>query len=72
MCNYLNLQYSFADIRTAFLYPSRSTDPDHALYIRRRVGATDADMPPVVKLLKEMYGLPEAACAFNDHLHSTH
>jgi len=28
-------------------------------------------MPPVVKLLKEMYGLPEAARAFNDHLHRT-
>ena len=28
-------------------------------------------MPPVVKLLKEMYGLPEAARAFNDHLHHT-
>jgi len=28
-------------------------------------------MPPVYKLLKEMYGLPEAARAFNDHLHCT-
>ena len=71
LCNSLDLQYSPADIRTAFLYPSRSTDPDHALYIRRPLGASDLDMPPVVKLLKEMYGLPEAARAFNDHLHCT-
>jgi len=71
LCNSLNLQYSSADIRTAFLYPSRSTDPDHALYIRRPSGATDSEMPPIVKLLKEMYGLPEAARAFNDHLHRT-
>jgi hypothetical protein len=40
MCNSLDLQYSSADIRTAFLYPSRSTEPDHALYIRRPLGAS--------------------------------
>ena len=33
--------------------------------------ATDSDMPPVIKLLKEMYGLPEAARAFNEHLDKT-
>ena len=71
ICNSLDLQYSSADIRTAFLYPSRPTDPAHSLYIRRPPGATDADMPPVVKLLKEMYGLPEAARAFNEHLDRT-
>ena len=31
-----------------------------------------ADMPHVIKLLKEMYGLPEAARAFNGHLDRTH
>ena len=44
MCNSLDLQYSSADIRTAFLHPSRSTEPDHALYIRRPLGASDADI----------------------------
>jgi len=71
ICNSLDLQYSSADIRTAFLYPSRPTDSAHSLYVRRPPGATDADMPPVVKLLKEMYGLPEAARAFNEHLDRT-
>ena len=50
LCNSLDLQYSSTDIRTAFLYPSRSTDPHHALYIRRPLGATDSDMPPIVIL----------------------
>ena len=51
ICNSLDLQYSSADIRTAFLYPSRPTDPDHSLYIRRPSGATDSNMLPIIKLL---------------------
>ena len=47
------------DVKTAFLHPSLK--PEEKIYLRRPKGATDKDMPPIVELLKCIYGLPQAA-----------
>ena len=56
------------DVKTAFLHPSLK--PDEKIYLRRPKGATDEDMPPVVELLKCIYGLPQAAKYFDEHVTS--
>jgi hypothetical protein len=57
------------DIKTAFLYPSLKENED--IYLRRPTGATDDIMPPIVKLLKCLYGLPQASKYFDEHLSAT-
>ena len=53
------------DVKTAFLY---GEVPDNQyIYMRRPAGLTDADMPPVVRLRKCLYGLPHAPATFRQH-----
>ena len=54
------------DVKTAFLHPSLK--PDEKIYLRRPKGATDKYMPPIVELLKCIYGLPQAAKYFDEHV----
>jgi hypothetical protein len=42
------------DIKTAFLYPSLKADEN--IYTRRPSGVSDDVMPPIVQLLKYLYG----------------
>ena len=39
--------------------------------MRRPSGLTDADMPPIVRLLKSIYGLPMASAKFREHSDTT-
>ena len=65
----LDLDLVSHDIKTAFLYPSLKENED--IYLRRPAGATDEIMPPIVKLLKCVYGLPQASKYFDEHLSAT-
>ena len=62
----LDLDLVSHDIKTAFLYPSLKANED--IYLRRPAGATDDIMPPIIKLLKCFYGLPQASKYFDEHL----
>jgi hypothetical protein len=42
--------------------------PAEKIYLRRPKGATDEDMPPIVELLKCIYGLPQASKYFDEHI----
>jgi hypothetical protein len=65
----LDLELLSVDVRTAFLYPT--IPADEPIYMRRPTGLTDADMPPVVRLNKCIYGLPMASAQFREHSDST-
>jgi hypothetical protein len=59
-----DMEMACADVKTAFLYP----DLNETLYMRRPPGLpSDFDFPPVVKLNKCIYGLPQASAAFRLH-----
>jgi hypothetical protein len=58
-------EFQSADVRTAFLYGEVPANQD--IYICRPIGLTDADMPPVVRLRKCLYGLPMASAMFKEH-----
>jgi hypothetical protein len=62
----LDLDLVSHDIKTAFLYPSLKEGED--IFLRRPAGASDEVMPPIVKLLKCLYGLPQASKYFDEHL----
>jgi hypothetical protein len=62
----LDLDLVSHDIKTAFLYPSLKENED--IYLRRPTVATDDVMPPIVKLLKCLYGFSQASKYFDDHL----
>ena len=64
-----DLDHDSLDVKTAFLYPPLKSDD--RTWLRRPRGLTDAHMPPVVELLKSIYGLPKASQYFEDYL-STH
>jgi hypothetical protein len=53
------------DVKAAFLYSPLK--PHEIIYMRRPPGLTDADMPPVVRLAKCIYGMPEASAYFHEH-----
>ena len=57
------------DIKSAFLYSS--LQPEEKIFVKRPSGAGDDIMPPVVQLVKCIYGLPQASKYFDDHLSST-
>ena len=57
------------DVKTAFLYPPLK--PDEIIYMRRPKGLSDSDMPPVVRLKKCVYGLPQASAYFRAHSDAT-
>jgi hypothetical protein len=59
----LDLDLVSHDIKTAFLYPSLKENKD--IYLRRPMGATGDIMPPIVKQLKCLYGLPQASKYFD-------
>jgi hypothetical protein len=65
----LDLDLVAHDIKTAFLYPSLKDGED--IFLRRPAGATDEVMPPIVKLLKCLYGLPQASKYFDEHMSNT-
>ena len=58
-------EFQSADVRTAFLYGEVPANQD--IYMSRPNGLTDADMPPVVRLRKCLYGLPMASAMFKEH-----
>ena len=58
-------EFQSADVRTAFLYGEVPANQD--IYMSRPTGLTDADMPPVVRLRKCLYGLPMASAMFKEH-----
>jgi hypothetical protein len=58
-------KFQSADVRTAFLYGEVPANQD--IYMSRPTGLTDADMPPVVRLRKCLYGLPMASAMFKAH-----
>lgn len=60
-----NYEFQSADVRTAFLYGEVPANQD--IYMSRPAGLTDADMPPVVRLRKCLYGLPMASAMFKEH-----
>lgn len=60
-----DLEMESIDVKTAFLYPL--LDESEVIYMRRPKGLTDADMPPVIRLRKCIYGLPQAAEKFRTH-----
>jgi hypothetical protein len=61
----LDLDLVSHDIKTAFLYPSLKENED--IYLCRPTGVSDEVMPPIVKLLKCLYGLPQASKYFDEH-----
>jgi hypothetical protein len=64
-----DLELESADVNSAFLYgeiPSTQW-----IYMRRPAGLTDEDMPPMVRLLKSIYGLPMASAKFREHSDKT-
>ena len=64
-----DLELESADVNSAFLY---GEIPGHQwIYMRRPSGLTDADMPPIVRLLKSIYGLPMASAKFREHSDTT-
>jgi hypothetical protein len=64
-----NLELESADVNLAFLY---GETPGHQwIYMRRPSGLTDVDMPPIVRLLKSIYGLPMASAKFREHSDTT-
>jgi hypothetical protein len=65
----LDLNLASHDIKTAFLYPSLKENED--IYLRCPAGVTDDVMLPIVKLLKCLYGLPQASKYFDEHLSTT-
>ena len=62
----LDLDLNTHDVKTAFLHPSLK--PEEKIYLRRPKGATDDQMPPIVELLKCIYGLPQASKYFDEHI----
>ena len=64
-----DMELSSVDVKTAFLYGELKEGT--TLYMRRPHDLTDADMPPIVKLKKCIYGLPEAAARFREHSDKT-
>jgi hypothetical protein len=62
----LDLDLNTHDVKTAFLHPSLK--PEEKIYLRRPKGASDNDMPPIVELLKCIYGLPQASKYFDEHI----
>jgi hypothetical protein len=65
----LDLDLNTHDVKTAFLHPSLK--PEEKIYLRRPKGATDDQMPPIVELLKCIYGLPQASKYFDEHISET-
>ena len=57
------------DIKSAFLYSFLK--PEEKIYLKHPSGTTDDIMPPVVQLIKCLYGLPQASKYFDDHLSAT-
>ena len=64
-----DLELQSADVNSAFLYGEIPNT--QWIYMRRPSGLTDADMPPVVRLLKSIYGLPMASAKFREHSDKT-
>jgi hypothetical protein len=64
-----DLEMESIDVKTAFLYPL--LDESEVIYMRRPKGLTDADMPPIIRLRKCIYGLPQAAEKFRQHSDKT-
>ena len=64
-----DLEMESIDVKTAFLYPP--LDDTEVIYMRRPKGLTDADMPPIIRLRKCIYGLPQAAEKFRTHSDTT-
>jgi hypothetical protein len=64
-----DMELESADVNSAFLY---GEIPDtQSIYMKRPSGLTDVDMPPVVRLLKSIYGLPMASAKFWEHSDQT-
>jgi hypothetical protein len=61
-----DLDHDSLDVKTAFLYPSLK--PNDITWLRRPKGLTDKHMPPIVELLKSIYGLPKASQYFEEFL----
>ena len=61
-----DLDHDSLDVKTAFLYPPLKSDD--RTWLRRPRGLTDEHMPPVVELLKSIYGLPKASQYFEEYL----
>ena len=61
-----DLDHDSLDVKTAFLYPPLKSDD--RTWLRRPRGLTDGHMPPVVELLKSIYGLPKASQYFEEYL----
>jgi len=61
-----DLDHDSLDVKTAFLYPSLK--PNDTTWLRRPKGLTDKHMPPIVELLKSIYGLPKASQYFEEYL----
>ena len=57
------------DIKSAFFYSSLK--PEEKIFLKRPSGTVDDIMPPIVQLVKCIYGLPQASKYFDDHLSST-
>ena len=64
-----DLEMESVDVKTAFLYAE--LDESEVIYMRRPKGLTDFDMPPIVRLRKCIYGLPQAAEKFRTHSDKT-
>ena len=64
-----NIELESADVNSAFLY---GEIPDNLfIYMKRPTGFLDSDMPPFVRLLKSIYGLPMASAKFRDYSDKT-
>ena len=64
-----DMELESADVNSAFLY---GEIPDtQSIFMKRPSGLTDVDMPPVVRLLKSIYGLPMASAKFREHSDQT-
>jgi hypothetical protein len=63
----LDLDLQSIDVNTAFLYSLLEEE----LYLVRPHGLTDADMPPIVRLRRGIYGLKQAALEWRNNLHSS-
>jgi len=64
-----DLELESADVNSAFLYGEIPST--QSIYMKRPSGLTDVDMPPVVRLLKSIYGLPMASAKFRVHSDQT-
>jgi hypothetical protein len=61
----LDLDLRSHDVKTAFLYPELKQGEN--IFLRRPAGVSDDTLPPIVKLLKCIYGLPQASKYFDNH-----